>query len=390
MDSCALGADCSQVGKKRARFEPSSVGLPDDFVLTDYTKLKGCSCKLPQTKLLSLLKAISTDPGKTQDVGMDCSIVEVRRGSGSSDSGQKLSLVSTTDFFFPSVEDPFLQGQIGCANVLSDLYSMGIVDCDNILMLLAASTDMDDDERYHCTLQMMKGFAERASLAETTVTGGQTVMNPWPLIGGVAMRVVSEEEMVRPTGIVAGDVLVLTKPIGVQLAVNLKQWLKRPSLLYKSCIEGKMLEEEIELLYDRGADCMKRLNRNGARLMLKYKAHAATDITGFGILGHARNLGAAQDANVFLELSLLPVLRGAIKASRLIEDKYKLFMGLSAETSGGLLVALPDTTTAEAFLSEIRQLDEVVDGWIVGRARERAPQDTEYAAILPDAQFIDV
>lgn len=387
--SCALGCD-SATGRKRPRFEPSSVGLPDDFVLTDYTKLKGCSCKLPQPKLLSLLKAISSDPGKTQDVGMDCSIVEVRRSGQPSQQQELLSLVSTTDFFFPSVEDPFLQGQIGCANVLSDLYSMGIVDCDTILMLLAASTDMDDDERYHCTLQMMKGFAERATLAETRVTGGQTVMNPWPLIGGVAMRVVAEAEMIRPTGIVAGDVLVLTKPIGGQLAVNLKQWLKRPSLVYKSCIEGRMSEEEIEELYHRGADNMSRLNRNGARLMHKFGAHAATDVTGFGILGHARNLGAAQDANVFLELSLLPVMRGAIKASRLMDDKYKLFMGLSAETSGGLLVALPSIDVAEKFIAELKQLDSVEDGWIVGKARVRTTSDEEFAGILTDAQFIDV
>jgi selenide, water dikinase len=386
--SCALG--CETTGRKRARFEPSSVGLPEDFVLTDYTKLKGCSCKLPQPKLLALLKAISSDPGKTQDVGMDCSIVEVRRGAQTTSQQEILSLVSTTDFFFPSVEDPFLQGQIGCANVLSDLYSMGIVDCDNILMLLAASTDMDDDERYHCTLQMMKGFAERATLAETRVTGGQTVMNPWPLIGGVAMRVVAESEMVRPTRIVAGDVLVLTKPIGVQLAVNLKQWTKRPSLIYKNCVEGHMSEDEIEELYSRGADNMKRLNRNGARLMIKHSAHAATDVTGFGILGHARNLGAAQDANVFLELSLMPVIRGAIKASRLMDDKYKLFLGLSAETSGGLLVALPNIAVAEKFIAELKQLDGVDDGWIVGKVRDRTTSDAEFAEIRPDAQFIDV
>lgn len=375
--------------RKRPRFDPTDIGLPEDFVLTDFTRLKGCSCKLPQSKLLTLLNAVATDPGKTGgDVGMDCSIVEVRKGSNSNES--TLSLVSTTDFFFPSVEDPYLQGQIGCANVLSDLYSMGIVECDTILMLLAASTDMDEDERYRCTLEMMKGFAERAALAETRVTGGQTVMNPWPLIGGVAMRVVAESEMIRPTGIRAGDVLVLTKPLGNQLAVNLKQWIKRPSLVYKQCIEPSMTIEEIDALYDAAAANMKRLNRNGAAMMRKYGAHAATDVTGFGILGHARNLGAAQDENVFLELSLLPTMTGAVKASKLMEDKFKLFQGLSAETSGGLLVALPSLDVAEAYLAELRSLDNVTDGWVIGRARQRTEHDVEYANLTSSVTFVDV
>ncbi|EPY24817.1 selenide, water dikinase [Angomonas deanei] len=275
---------------KRRRFDPVSIGLPEEFVLTDYTRLKGCSCKLPQPKLLSLLQSVSANPGQ-KDVGMDCSIVPLHKKDGS----KPLSLVSTTDYFFPSVEDPFLQGEIGAANVLSDLYSMGITECDTMLMLLAASTDMDENERYTTSLEMMKGFTQVAKAAGTTVTGGQTVMNPWPLIGGVAMSVVSEAEMVRPAGLMqAGDVLVLTKPLGNQIAVNLKQWLSRPSPLFLEFVKDKVTEEEVEELYNLASDNMKRLNRTAAQLMKKYRAHGATDVTGFGILGHANNFGAAQ------------------------------------------------------------------------------------------------
>lgn len=390
--SCEDGS-CTSASRKRTRlesFNPVDLGLPPDFVLTDYTRLKGCSCKLPQPKLLALLHAISTDPGKTRDVGMDCSIVPVRRSNrvGGEAEAPSLSLVSTTDFFFPSVEDPFLQGQIGCANVLSDLYSMGITECDTILMLLAASTDMNEEERFQSTLAMMKGFAERAALAGVAVTGGQTVLNPWPLIGGVAMRVVEEREMIRPTGIVPGDVLLLTKPLGHQLAVNLKQWLRRPSLLYKTAIEGKMTTEEINELYGCAAENMRRLNLNGAKLMHTYRAHAATDVTGFGLLGHARNLGAAQTESIHLEIHTLPILRGAVKGSRLMQDKYKLLQGFSAETSGGLLVALATEEDAKAFANDLLRM-EGSESWIVGRARTRTAEDVEYASLAANCSIVE-
>ncbi|KPI90603.1 putative selenophosphate synthetase [Leptomonas seymouri] len=379
---------------KQPRFDPVSLGLPPEFQLTDYTRLKGCSCKLPQPKLLALLQAVSTSPGQ-EDVGMDCSIVPLHRKK---EEGEALFLVSTTDFFFPSVADPFLQGQIGAANVLSDLYSMGITDCDTMLMLLAASTDMDEHERLVTTREIMKGFAERAQLARTSVTGGQTVMNPWPLIGGVAMAVVSEAEMVRPAGLLrAGDVLVLTKPLGCQVAMNLKQWVIRSSPLYEEAIQGHIARDDIEELFNKATDSMRRLNREGARLMRKYGAHGATDVTGFGILGHANNFGAAQAVGDFphslcLVLERLPMFKTAVAASRLMKDKYRLFEGYSAETSGGLLVALPSLTVAEAFQKELQEVDGGCPAWIVGRVEERAATapDGVYARLVDGYEVIEV
>lgn len=379
---------------KKPRFDPVALGLPAEFQLTDYTRLKGCSCKLPQPKLLALLQAVSTAPGQ-KDVGMDCSIVPLHHRS---EAGEPLFLVSTTDFFFPSVADPFLQGQIGAANVLSDLYSMGIAECDTMLMLLAASTDMDENERLITTREIMKGFAERATLASTKVTGGQTVMNPWPLIGGVAMAVVTEAEMVRPSGLLrAGDVLVLTKPLGCQIAVNLKQWLLRPSPLYEEAIAGYIPSEDIEELYNAATDSMRRLNREGARLMRKFGAHGATDVTGFGVLGHANNFGSAQAVGddpreLCLVLERLPMLRTAVAASRRMRDKYRLFEGYSAETSGGLLVALPSAAVAEAFCTELTASDGGCPAWVVGHVESRAADapDGVYARLVDGYEIVEV
>ncbi|KEG10970.1 putative selenophosphate synthetase [Trypanosoma grayi] len=363
-------------GKKRPRFDPTELGLPSEFFLTDYTRLKGCSCKLPQPKLLSLLQAVSTTPGQ-KDVGMDCSIVKLHQKN---EHGKDLFMVSTTDFFFPSVEDPYLQGQIGAANVLSDLYSLGVDRCDTVLMQLAASTDMDEVEREVSTREMMKGFVDHVRLAGSDVTGGQTVMNPWPLIGGTATSVVEESEMVRPTGLRPGDVLVLTKPLGNQIAVNLKQWLHRPSPLFEDTIQGKMSAEEIEELYNKAVESMRRLNRAAATLMRQHGARGATDITGFGILGHAKNLGAAQEADVCLVLETLPIYAGAVKASRLMSDKYRLFEGYSAETSGGLLVAFSARETAERFMKELGEADGE-PAWIVGKVEARNSSTSPYAML---------
>lgn len=375
----------------KKRFDPVTLGLPPEFVLTDYTRLKGCSCKLPQPKLLALLQEVSTTPGQ-KDVGMDCSIVPIHHRN---ERGEALFLVSTTDFFFPSVEDPYLQGQVGAANVLSDLYSMGIEDCDTMLMLLAASTDMDESERQITTREIMRGFAERVKLADCTVTGGQTVMNPWPLIGGVAMRVVSEAQMIRPAGLLQeGDVLVLTKPLGNQIAMNLKQWLHRPSPLYEEFLKGKVTPDEIEAVYNAATDSMKRLNRTGAQLMRKYGSHGATDVTGFGILGHAKNFGAAQaecetPSQLCLVLDRLPMFATAVKASRLIHDKYRLFDGYSAETSGGLLAAFPSITSAEHFRAEIEKIDGV-PAWIVGHVTKREGATGPFAKLKDGYEIIEI
>lgn len=107
-------------------------------------------------------------------IALDCSIRKTRQGQ---------YVVSTTDFFFPLVDSPYLQGRIGAANVLSDLYAEGVDRCDFVLMLLAASRDMSKTERTISTNLMVRGFRDACTEAGTIVTGGQTVLNPWPIIG---------------------------------------------------------------------------------------------------------------------------------------------------------------------------------------------------------------
>lgn len=309
---------------------------------------------------------------------MDCSIVPLRHPG--------LSIISTTDFFYPLVDDPYMQGKIGCANVLSDLYSMGIYNCDNILMILAASLDMNENDRFISTQEMIRGFNDLASEAETEVTGGQTVLNPWPIIGGTAMSVCNESEFIRPDKLVVGDVIVLTKPLGTQIAVNANQWQALDNQFWKQ-INDIVTVDEVKHAYEFAMHSMARLNRNGAKLMIKYNAHGATDVTGFGILGHAQNLAENQIAAVNIEIHSLPIIKNMVK----IEEKvqlFKLLEGFSAETSGGLFICLP-ADKAQQYIDEIKELDHS-DAWIIGKVVENKSRNKNSASIIDDVSIIEV
>ncbi|GJQ10104.1 hypothetical protein GpartN1_g4862.t1 [Galdieria partita] len=335
---------------KTSQFEPQSVG-----------------CKIPQAELEGLLGRCLTDhscqeseplPSFCQGIGSDCSL----QPSGV----PNVFLASTTDFFYPLVEDPYVMGKIGAANVLSDLYAAGITSCTNVLMILAGSSDMPLEERRIVLELMIRGFSDQVEKAGSKVTGGQTIFNPWPMIGGTAMSVVSKHELFQLSESQVGDILVLTKPLGTQVAVNLHQWLVSKPDLWKQ-VEGVIHEDEVLWAYDVATESMQRLNRTAATLMKKYNAHAATDVTGFGILGHARNLARQQRRHVSFVLECLPCIKGMAKVDRCVKqgDRFQLCRGLSAETSGGLLIALP-VDSVESFLNEI-YLEEGWKSFVVGR-----------------------
>jgi len=286
-------------------------------------------------------------------IGMDCSVLPLRQ--------KGLFLISTTDYFYPLVDDPYMQGKIGCANVLSDLYAFGVVDCDNILMILAGSTDMAKNERDTVCKLMIKGFNDLAHDGGTLVSGGQTVLNPWPIIVGAATSVCKAEDFIMPENAVPGDVIVLTKPLGTQVAVNVSQW--RYSETNWEPVKDVLTKEEGGRAYDVAMASMARLNRTGAQLMHKYGAHAATDVTGFGIMGHGTNLVKNQKLALHFELHTLPIIR----SMKEVDDKvstFSLIEGFSAETSGGLFICLP-ADKAEAFCQEIEQTDKC-PAWIIG------------------------
>ena len=309
-------------------------------------------------------------------IALDCSVRPTRQGH---------FVISTTDFFFPLVDSPYLQGRIGAANVLSDLYAEGVDSCDFVLMLLAACRDMPEEQRTICTQYMVKGFRDACIEAETAITGGQTVLNPWPIIGGVATSVVAESEFVKSNGAQVGDVLVLTKPLGTQIAVNVHQWKFQNNKYWKNCVHDDICTpEQAEDMMHLAVCSMARLNRNAGRLMLKHNAHAATDVTGFGILGHAQNLCENQVAEVGIELDTLPLIKGTKAVNDNIFN-FRLTVGYSAETSGGLLICMPEVD-AKAYIAELHQLDGS-QSWIIGKVTSNPDRK---AKIVDNVNFLEV
>ncbi|VDM60993.1 unnamed protein product [Angiostrongylus costaricensis] len=371
-----MGAGSERIERILAGFDPSSNGLSEDFILTKLTAMKGCGCKVPRSILLELLKSFKCDNNVTVGIGLDSCVVPLRH--------KGLNLVQTTDFFYPLIDDPYLMGRVTCANVLSDLYAMGVVDCDNMLMLLGVAVDLGEHERDVIVSMFIKGFQDAAASAETKVRGGQTVRCPWLLLGGVASSVVSDDEIINVDRAQPGDILVLTKPIGGQVAVNSYEWLKKKNGKVE---EFRLDEGRIVRAFQQVTEQMTRLNRNAAKMLHKYNAHASTDVTGFGLLGHADNLSRAQKVKVRFVIDTLPVVEYMDEVARSMPsgNGFNLFGGTSAETSGGLLVALDQ---GDGFIRDLQSLDGF-PAWVVGRV-EAIASGENHAIIREDYKVVSV
>ena len=275
-----------------------------------------------------------------------------------------LTLISSTDFFTPVSQNPYNQGRIALANVLSDVYAVGATHVDSVLMILTVSTMIPEDQRNIVTAEMIRGFNDGCQMAGTRCTGGQTVFNPWPLIGGAASAIVPTDALVRPDGLQTGDVIVLTKPLGTQIVGNLALWMLDD--LRWSNVVSKLIDEETARRAIRvGEQSMMRLNKVAASVMRECGARGCTDVTGFGILGHAGNLAHVQKQSVDIEITALPIIKGLVPLEKGVTVDYRLTKGFSAETSGGLLIALPADRVSE-FKAKMTELGEA-DVWTVGR-----------------------
>ncbi|XP_012870061.1 PREDICTED: selenide, water dikinase 1 [Dipodomys ordii] len=337
----------------RESFNPESYELDKSFRLTRFTELKGTGCKVPQDVLQKLLESLQENHFQEDEQFLGA--VMPRLGMGS----------HTYLIADKHMNPERCKGRIACANVLSDLYAMGVTECDNMLMLLGVSNKMTDRERDKVIPLIIQGFKDAAEEAGTSVTGGQTVLNPWIVLGGVATTVCQPNEFIMPDNAVPGDVLVLTKPLGTQVAVAVHQWLDIPEKWNK--IKLVVTQEDVELAYQEAMMNMARLNRTAAGLMHTFNAHAATDITGFGILGHAQNLAKQQRNEVSFVIHNLPVLAKMAAVSKACGNMFGLMHGTCPETSGGLLICLPREQAAR-FCAEIKspKYGEGHQAWIIG------------------------
>lgn len=172
---------------------------------------------------------------------------------------------------------------------------------------------------------------------------------------------------ISPTGAQVGDVLVLTKPLGTQMATNVYHWMRDGSESWKQLQDAGVTQEDVEETFNAAVKSMAMLNKVAAELMHKYGAHGATDVTGFGLKGHAENLLAfqANETPLSFIIHTLPIIQNVHRFATILKRTEKLMIGKAVETSGGLLVCLPSMEVAEKYREDYRKQTKT-DCWIIG------------------------
>ncbi|TJY71366.1 selenide, water dikinase SelD [Arthrobacter sp. CAU 1506] len=299
--------------------------------LTTYAHGGGCACKIPPGELEDVVRGLTgqTDPGVLVglDDGDDASAVQV---------GEDLAVLSTADFFTPVVDDAYDWGRIAAANALSDIYAMGgrPISAINLVGWPRGVLPME------LLTEVLRGGLDVAAQAACPVTGGHSVDDPEPKYGMAVTGIAAPGRLMRNDAARAGLPITLTKPIGLGLLNNRHKQT------------GEVFDEAIAV--------MTQLNREAADAALRSGVRAATDVTGFGLLGHLYKMCRASGVGAVIDRAAVPLVGGAREALRdgyisggtrrnlewvrphvrtgagITEDD--LLVLADAQTSGGLLV----------------------------------------------------
>jgi len=206
------------------------------------------------------------------------------------DIAPNLALVQTVDFFTPIVDDPFTFGQIAAANALSDVYAMGGRPVSSLaLVCFPENGDLDVLER------IMAGGLDKMMEAGCTIIGGHSIRDPEIKFGYAVTGTVDRSRVVTNAGAHPGDRLVLSKALGT-------------GVISTAIKQGKAEAAWV----DAATRSMTTLNRAAAEIALRYEVHGMTDVTGFGLIGHAREMAMASKVTLQIEASVVPLLPGAL------------------------------------------------------------------------------
>lgn len=336
---------------RRMRPEGAPAPMPErpgEVRLTRFTHGMGCACKLRPQDLEQVLRSLpkGTDPAVLvgPERSDDAAVYRI---------SDDLALVTTVDFFTPIVDDPFDFGAVSAANSLSDVYAMGARP------LFALSVVAFPSRRLPLSVleRILAGAAEVAREAGIEIVGGHTVDDTEPKFGLAVTGIVHPGRVVTNAGARPGDALVLTKPIGT-------------GVLATAVKRGLAGEEATRRL----VSTMRTLNRGASEAMVEVGVSAATDVTGFGLLGHLREMAAASGVDAEVEAAAVPLLPGvrdlaaadgvpggSLENHDHVAPHVDFAPGLSrvdrllladAQTSGGLLIALPEER-CEALLAKL-------------------------------------
>jgi len=326
----------SRLGSKNSPISPAKT-IDGEIKLTHYTHGMGCACKLRPQALEQVLAKLPTptDPAILVDISTsdDAAVYKLR---------DDLAVVQTVDFFTPIADDPYDFGAISAANSFSDIYAMGAkpLFALNIVGFPTHRLPLDVLDR------ILKGALDKATEAGVSIIGGHTVDDTEPKYGMAGTGIVHPDRVVTNAASHPGDQIVLTKPIGTGIIAT--------------AIKRGLADEKTVQEVNRW---MATLNQAAAEAMIEVGVSACTDVTGFGFLGHLREMtaGAGVDAEVFFDQ--VPVLKAAQRFAGAnvipggtrdnlayvkphvnweggISEVHKLLLA-DAQTSGGLLIAVP-------------------------------------------------
>ncbi|MCI9392965.1 MAG: selenide, water dikinase SelD [Oscillospiraceae bacterium] len=321
--------------------------MEQDVKLTKLSRCAGCGAKVGAGVLARLLEGLQVHRDPNLLVGFDRSDdASVYRLS------DELALVQTVDFFPPIADDPYLFGQIAAANALSDVYAMG-GEPKLALNLMCVPRDMPD-EAVH---RMLRGGYDKVYEAGCLITGGHSIFDDEPKYGLAVTGFVRPDRVLTNSGARPGDVLLLTKPLGVGVL----------STAHKG---GMASEEGMALAYR----LMTTLNRAARDVLVKYRVHACTDVTGFSLLGHLLEMAQGSGVQAVVHADRVDVIPEALELARLGVLPEGMYRNRSfaapwvdpgevplhrqdvlydPQTAGGLLAAV-DPDDAEAAWEELR------------------------------------
>ncbi len=280
-----------------------------------------------------------------------------------------IALIQTVDYFTPIVDDPYMFGQIAAANSLSDVYAMG-GEPKTVMNIVGypikkLGPDMLAD--------ILRGAADKVKEAGAITVGGHSIDDQEPKFGLSVTGVVHPEKVWKNVGAKPGDVLVLTKPIGVGIITT---GIKR----------NAVTQDQEQIV----TETMAMLNKTAALVLMDFHPHAVTDVTGFGLLGHSSEMARGSDVCFEISFSQVPILEGAVELAKsgvipggsksnhkwlqddvgyeniLLEEQLTL---CDAITSGGLLVSIPEEEAA-SFVDRLHE-NRLGQASIIGRVTEK-------------------
>lgn len=303
-----------------------------DIKLTSYAAGGGCACKIPAGELESAVEGLvgATDPNVLVglDDGDDAAAVRI---------SDHTAVISTADFFTPMLNDPYDWGRVAAANALSDVYAMGGTPLTAINLVGWPREELP----LEVLTEVLRGGMDIATQAGIAITGGHSITAPEPIYGMAVTGTADPAKLMRNDAATAGQPITLTKPIGVGILNN------------KHKATGEVSQAAV--------DSMTTLNDKASAAALRAEARAATDVTGFGLLGHLYKMCRASGVGAVIDAAKVPAVEGAKQAladgfvpggSRRnldwvrphldadgIDEDTLIFLA-DAQTSGGLLVVV--------------------------------------------------